>query len=151
MFPHDNRCSRSLTNTLAWVCSIMLWGACLCYNNNLQVDQSVHQRHMSLVCSRISSSCILKCKHTILAISTLKNIFVLIYPFACLNARLWYIPTCYLKELLMLTNATILAISKCGTLRPLGILCRPLANRAHDTKYHKWCSNSQKLNMSLTS
>jgi hypothetical protein len=34
---------------------------------------------MTLVCSRISSSYILKCKHMTLATSTLKNIFPLAY------------------------------------------------------------------------
>ena len=43
-------------------------------HNGLQVDQSVHKWHMPLVCSRTSSSCILKCKHTTLAISTLIDI-----------------------------------------------------------------------------
>ena len=38
---------------------------------------SVHEYHLPLVCSKISSSCILKYKHVTLAISTLKNIFPL--------------------------------------------------------------------------
>ena len=36
-----------------------------------------------------------------------------------------------------MTNDIILAISRCDTLKPLGILFRPFANSVHDTKYHK--------------
>ena len=36
----------------------------------------------------------------------------------------------------MLTNGIILAISKCGTLTPLGIQFRPFTNNVCDTKYH---------------
>ena len=46
-------------------------------HNSLQVDLTVHIRHSTLVCSRISSSCILRCKHMILAVSMLGNIFPL--------------------------------------------------------------------------
>ena len=43
----------------------------------LQVDISVHEWHLAIVCSRISSSCMQKCKHVTLAINTVKNIFPL--------------------------------------------------------------------------
>ena len=46
-------------------------------HNGLEVDYSVHKRDLPLVCSRISSSCILKCKHMTRAISTLKKSFPL--------------------------------------------------------------------------
>ena len=36
----------------------------------------------------------------------------------------------------MLTNGIILVISRCDTLRPLGILFRPFTNNVHGTKYH---------------
>jgi hypothetical protein len=45
--------------------------------NGLQVDLSIYKSHLDLVCSRISSSCILKCEHMTLAISRLNNIFSL--------------------------------------------------------------------------
>jgi hypothetical protein len=46
--------------------------------NGLQVDRIVYTNDVwRLVCSRMSSSCILKCKHTTLAISVLNDIFPL--------------------------------------------------------------------------
>ena len=45
--------------------------------NDLQVDKSIHKWHFAVLSSRISSSCISKCKYTTHAISTLNNIFFL--------------------------------------------------------------------------
>ena len=80
----------------------------LMLHNGLQVDQSVHKWNLSLVCSRISSPCILKCKIVV-----------------------WSGPMCYAschdvnnlhrKKLLLLTNNIILAMSGRETLRPLAI------------------------------
>ena len=55
-------------NILAWVYQVALWGALLMLHNDLQVDQSVHKWHLTLVCSRMSSSCTQSCKHMTLAI-----------------------------------------------------------------------------------
>ena len=44
--------------------------ACLTHNG-LQADYSSHKWYLALVSSRITSSCILKCKHTTLAINML--------------------------------------------------------------------------------
>ena len=73
-------------------------------HNGLQVDYSVHKCNLSLVCSRMSSSCILKHKTIV-----------------------WSAPMCYAnchdvnklhcKRLLMLTNDIILSMSGCDTFR----------------------------------
>ena len=55
--PHNTRRSSALANILAWVCSIVLWGACLCYAMVCELTENVHKSH--------------------LPISTLKNIFLL--------------------------------------------------------------------------
>ena len=56
-------CSSVFTNILAWVCSIALWGACLCYIMIYKLIKVYTNDHLQLVCSWISSSCTLKCKH----------------------------------------------------------------------------------------
>ena len=71
MSTHDTWHSSVFTNILAWVCSIVFWDACLLLYNGLQVDSSVHIWHLTLC------SCILKCKHLALVISTLKLVFPL--------------------------------------------------------------------------
>ena len=42
MSPHDTWRSSVLTNILAWVCSIGLWGACLCYTMPKCTLRAVH-------------------------------------------------------------------------------------------------------------
>ena len=61
---------------------------------NLQVDYSVRKWHLALACSRISSSCILKCKHMTLATGMLNDISPCI-----LNRKtnISSIPMCYSK------------------------------------------------------
>ena len=120
--------------------SVMRYMALLQYG--LQVDYSVHKWHFPLVCSRISSCCILKHKHMTLAISTLKKIFPLqnarlsskVSQCATLNV-IMYIIFC-LKKLLTLMNG----IKGYDTLRPLGIQFRPFATSVRGTKYHKQCT-----------
>ena len=75
--PHDTWRSHGLTNRLAWVCSILLRSVCLCYTMVYMLIKVYTQRHLTLVSSKTSSSCILKCKWLILTFSMLDNIFPL--------------------------------------------------------------------------
>ena len=53
--PHDTwRSTALITNTLTWVCSIMLWGVCLCYT----LVYRLTKMNTKWICSRKSSSCI---------------------------------------------------------------------------------------------
>ena len=90
MSPHDTWRSSALTNTLAWVCSIVLWVVCLCYTMfcklttmckkdtwhycaqgclplGYQIDNTWH---LPLVCLILHPPCILKCKIVISSIPT---------------------------------------------------------------------------------
>ena len=130
---------------LAGLCAIVLGGACQYYAVVYKLDKSVHKWHMALVCSRISSSCKLKCPQVVLAISTLKNIFPL--DTKTQDYHLKYSTKCHMADILSLKEVTfvdewsILAISRCDSLRPLGIMFGPFANRMHGTKYRKQCSS----------
>jgi hypothetical protein len=85
--PHDTWRLNAFTNILAWVCSIMLWGAwlimlrgvCLCYTMVYKLTKVSHKWSLTLVCSRISSFCIVERKHVYMSliISILTNIFFL--------------------------------------------------------------------------
>ena len=92
--PHDTWHSNALTRILAWVCSIVLRGVGLSYTMVYKLTKSVHTWHLALVCSRISSSCIIKCKHMTLTISMLNNIFACILKYKTI---IWSIPMCYTK------------------------------------------------------
>jgi hypothetical protein len=98
-------------------------------HNDLQVKWSVHKGDLTLVCSIISSSCIVKCESMTLAINILNNIFPCMLK--CKNYHLKCIPVCYAdfhevsklssKKWLLYTNNIILAICGSDTFRPLGI------------------------------
>ena len=99
-------CVRSGPNTLAQVCSIVLWGVCVCYTVVYKLTKVYINSPLPFVCSRTSSSRILKCKCMTLAISMLDNIS------PCILKRktiMKTIPTCYAKCLCI--NKT--SLSKC--------------------------------------
>ena len=126
--PHDTWRSNAFTNILAWVCSIMLWGICLCYTMVYKLTKVSHKWSLTLVCSRISSSCIVERKQMSLVISILTNIFFLHtkHKTSSQVSQMCY-GKCHdmivflLKKLLMLMNTIILAIDRHETLIPLDI------------------------------
>ena len=91
------------------------------------LHNKAYTNDLSLVCTIISFSCILECKHMTLAMSTFKNIFPLHIKMQ--DYHLKYL-MCYskcrsvdifhFKTLLLLTNGIVLANSVRDTLRPLG-------------------------------
>ena len=115
-------------------------------HNGLQVDQSVHNWHLTLACLRISSSCILKLKYMTLAIIMFNNIFPLYIKIQNYHSST---PNCYakcyktnifsLKILLMLTHSIMLAISGHDT-ETSRHLFLAFTCSVHDTKYHERCS-----------
>ena len=98
-------------------------------HNDLQVKWSVHKGDLTLLCSIISSSCIIKCECMTVAINMLNNIFPCILK--CKNYHLKCIPMCYVefhevnnfssKNLLLYMNNIILAICRSDTFKFLGI------------------------------
>ena len=132
MLSHDTWRLSALTKILAWVCSIMFWGGCLYSTMVDKLTKIVHKWHLPLVCSRLSSSCILTYKHMTLDISKF-NYLPLAYQNAILSSNVSQCATLnfiikiffHLEEVTYVNEWIILTITICDTLRPLGISFSP--------------------------
>ena len=91
---HDTQCSSALSIYLGMSMFQSVMKCMPMLHNSLQVDQSVHKWHLSLVCLRISSSCILKCKNMTLVLSLLNTTSPCILTCKTIISS---IPMCYSK------------------------------------------------------
>ena len=114
-----------VTNILAWVCLIAIWGVCLCCALIYKLTKLYrNDTSWRFVCLRAYASCMLKCKHMTLAINMLNNVVPLCYKTQTIMSS---IPMCYDRchdeDIFspQSANNIILTINIRDTLGPMGI------------------------------
>ena len=123
--PHDTWRSSALTSTFVWVCILLSCGVCLCDTMAYKLTKVCKRWQLALVCSRISSSCILNVNTWHLPLPCLitpslciLNCKTIISSIQCATISIIVYAKFHLEKLLMLMNSIILTIGGRDTLIP---------------------------------
>ena len=116
-----------MANKVCYTCNHMTLVFCMLDNFFMSASSLFHCFAEDVIDVFTSPSCISKYKTITISISICYAKYHNVNDFAP-------------QKICYLTNRVMLIISGHGTSRPLGILCRPFANNACDTKYHRLCS-----------